>query len=209
MQKSLFDTSDESTAQSGYERLPMADAEVYYWPNWLKKEDADRLLPHFVEQLKWTQPDITLFGKTMKVPRQQAWYGDKGSEYSYSGMLMKPLMWEPQLFALKGFCEQSCNTRFNSVLANLYRHGQDSMGMHSDDEPELGQNPIIASVSLGEPRDFIFKHKQNDDKHKLALEHGSLLIMRGSTQKYWRHGINKTAKPVNKRLNFTFRYVHA
>jgi len=83
------------------------------------------------------------------------------------------------------------------------------MGMHSDDEPELGQNPIIASVSLGEPRDFIFKHKQNDDKHKLALEHGSLLIMRGSTQKYWRHGINKTAKPVNKRLNFTFRYVHA
>ncbi|WP_371196228.1 alpha-ketoglutarate-dependent dioxygenase AlkB [Glaciecola sp. SC05] len=199
MQKALF--------ESEYHDLKMPDAEVCLVKQWIKPDTAHKLLHHFKAQLAWSQPEITLFGKRMKVPRLQAWYGDADAGYSYSGLMMEPLPWEDKLFKLKEYCEQSCQTRFNSVLVNLYRDGQDSMGMHADNEPELGVDPVIASVSLGATRNFDFKHKQSSEKRRIALSNGSLLIMRGSTQQYWQHGISKTKKVDSERINFTFRYV--
>jgi alkylated DNA repair dioxygenase AlkB len=201
MQQSLFSNNESQS-------LPLADAKVQYLPNWLDNESATSLLHLFQRDLDWSEGEIMIFGKTMKVPRLQAWYGDAGTDYQYSGVVMSALPWNDDLFQLKVKCEQQCNTKFNSVLANFYRHGQDSMGMHSDDEPELGSLPIIASLSLGEVRNFDFKHKVTRQKFRLPLAHGSLLIMSGETQKYWQHGIAKTKKQIEPRLNFTFRQIH-
>jgi alkylated DNA repair dioxygenase AlkB len=200
VQKALF--------TGNYEPLAMPDAEVWLLNDWIKPDIADKLLSHFTQVLAWDQPSISMFGKSMKVPRLQAWYGDVGTAYTYSGLKMQPLPWEQKLEQLKTYCEQTCETRFNSVLANLYRDGQDSMGMHADDEVELGKEPVIASVSLGQTRQFDFKHRVTKAKVRVPLHHGSLLIMRGKTQENWYHGINKTKRVQQPRLNFTFRYVH-
>lgn len=185
----------------------MADAKVQYLANWLDNETADSLLHLFQHELDWSEGEIKIFGKMMKIPRLQAWYGDEGANYEYSGVSLPPLTWHDELQTLKARCEEQCGSAFNSVLANLYRHGQDSMGMHSDDEPELGIEPIIASISLGQVRNFDLKHKVSGEKFRLPLEHGSLLIMSGETQKYWRHGIAKTKKQIEPRINFTFRQI--
>ncbi|WP_395344900.1 alpha-ketoglutarate-dependent dioxygenase AlkB family protein [Ningiella sp. W23] len=190
-----------------FKRIDMEDADVWYCKSWIKSQQADRLLTYFIEHLQWQQVSIQMFGKSCKVPRLQAWYGDEGSDYAYSGLSMSPLPWESKLKELKKYCELSCQTQFNSVLANYYRDGSDSMGMHSDNEPELGAQPVIASVSLGELRNFDFKHIKTKQKQRLLLEHGSLLIMRGDTQRYWHHGINKSKKLLGPRLNFTFRQI--
>lgn len=199
MQKSLFG--------SQYEKLQMQDADVYLLQEWIKPDTSRKLLEHFKRELVWSQPEITLFGKRMKVPRLQAWYGEPDAGYSYSGLFMQPMPWEDKLLQLKRYCEQTCDVAFNSVLVNLYRDGQDSMGMHADDEPELGVDPVIASVSLGASRNFDFKHRQSGEKKRIVLRDGSLLIMRGRTQRFWQHGINKTKKPIPERINFTFRHV--
>jgi alkylated DNA repair dioxygenase AlkB len=200
MQQCLF-------SKPNLQSLPLADAKVQYLANWLDNETADALLYLFQRELEWSEGEIKIFGKKIKIPRLQAWYGDAGTNYAYSGVIMHPIPWHDELQTLKARCEHQCGSAFNSVLANLYRDGQDSMGMHSDDEPELGIEPIIASVSLGEVRNFDFKHKVNGDKFRLPLEHGSLLIMSGKTQQYWRHGIAKTKKQIEPRINFTFRQI--
>ncbi|MFT5712510.1 MAG: alkylated DNA repair dioxygenase AlkB [Glaciecola sp.] len=200
MQQCLF-------SKPNLQSLPLADAKVQYLANWLDNETADSLLYLFQRELDWSEGEIKIFGKKIKIPRLQAWYGDAGTNYAYSGVIMHPIPWHDELQTLKARCEHQCGSAFNSVLANLYRDGQDSMGMHSDDEPELGIEPIIASVSLGEVRNFDFKHKVNGDKFRLPLEHGSLLIMSGKTQQYWRHGIAKTKKQIEPRINFTFRQI--
>ncbi len=187
--------------------IPMENGDVTYFPNWLSNKHARHLMDYFIERLQWEQPSLLLYGKLHKIPRLQAWYGDEGTQYEYSKNKMEPLPWEPRLYKLKQACEMSCQTKFNSVLANYYRNGQDSMGMHADDEPELGRQPIIASVSLGQPRRFNFKHKDTKESHKILLEHGSLLVMKGDTQQYWQHGINKSKTQHGARLNFTFRCV--
>jgi len=200
MQQCLF---SNHSSQS----LPLADAKVQYLANWLGNETADSLLHLFQRELNWSEAEIKIFNKMMKIPRLQAWYGDSGTSYTYSGVTMTPLPWHDELHKLKAKCEHQCGSSFNSVLANLYRHGQDSMGMHSDNEAELGIEPIIASVSLGEVRNFDFKHKLTGEKFRLPLEHGSLLIMSGETQKHWQHGIAKTKKRLKPRINFTFRKI--
>jgi alkylated DNA repair dioxygenase AlkB len=200
MQHSLF-----SNIQT--QSLPLADAKVQYLPNWLDNESASRLLALFQRELEWQAGTIKIFGKVMTIPRLQAWYGDVGADYQYSGVTMKAQAWHSELLKLKLRCENECGTPFNSVLANLYRNGRDSMGMHSDDEKELGVQPVIASVSLGEARNFDFKNRVSGDKFRLPLEHGSLLIMGGDTQKYWQHGIAKSQKPLGPRINFTFRQI--
>jgi len=200
MQQCLF-------SNRNLQSLPLADAKVQYLANWLDNKTADSLLHLFRRELDWSEGEIKIFGKRIKIPRLQAWYGDLGTDYEYSGAAMTPLPWHDELHVLKTKCELRCTSSFNSVLANLYRHGQDSMGMHSDDEAELGLAPIIASVSLGETRNFDFKHKVNGEKFRLPLEHGSLLIMSGETQKYWQHGIAKTKKQIGPRINFTFRKI--
>ncbi|MGB3724164.1 MAG: alpha-ketoglutarate-dependent dioxygenase AlkB [Glaciecola sp.] len=187
--------------------LPMQDAEVEYFPNWLTHSHASDLLAYFIAHLQWQQPSLQLYGKTHKIPRLQAWYGDPNTEYEYSKLKMTPLPWEPRLLKLKQACEQVSGVMFNSVLANYYRNGNDSMGMHADNEPELGATPVIASVSLGQARRFTFKHITNKETQRIQLEHGSLLIMKGNTQQHWQHGLNKSRTQQGPRVNFTFRWV--
>ena len=199
--------SDKAVLQTPYVVLPLENACVEYYPNWLTHKHAKHLMDYFIGRLQWQQPSIMLYGKERKIPRLQAWYGDPNSQYEYSKLMMQALPWDTRLAKLKSACEQKCNATFNSVLANWYRDGNDSMGMHSDNEPELGKQPVIASVSLGQTRRLSFKNIQSKESHKIGLEHGSLLIMKGDTQKFWQHGINKSRTHLGARLNFTFRYV--
>ena len=152
-----------------------------------------------------------VWGKTHLQPRLHAWYGDPGMGYRYSGLELEPLGWTPLLTALKAQVEALCEASFNSVLLNYYRDQRDSMGMHADDEPELGPDPVIASVSFGEERVLRFKHRRDRsiEPIKVSLPHGSLLLMKGPTQANWHHGINKLSRPCGPRVNLTFRRIVA
>ena len=188
-------------------QIPMVDADVQFYPNWLDVTAADMFFAQLKDNLSWSQDYIRIYGRDVKIPRLQSWMGDPDATYTYSGLKMHPLPWSEPIISIKRDCEKITGNVFNSVLANWYRDGQDSMGMHSDDEPELGTQPVIASVTLGEPRKFIFKHKYAGIKQDLVLEHGSLLVMRGTTQQYWQHGINKTKRRIDDRINLTFRHI--
>ena len=152
---------------------------------------------------------MVLWGKTYLQPRLTAWHGDADARYVYSGLTLDPLPWTPRLLAIKASIERATDHCFNSVLLNYYRDERDSMGMHSDDEPELGDEPAIASFSLGHARDLVFKHKLDRDRKPVRIElgDGSLLLMRGPTQRNWRHGIVKVRRPLGPRLNLTFRHI--
>jgi alkylated DNA repair dioxygenase AlkB len=158
--------------------------------------------------IQWRQDEIKMFGKKVLIPRLNAWYGEKDALYSYSGIQLMPNSWTPELLEIKEIVEAKTQTKFNGVLINLYRNGNDSMGWHSDDEKELGINPTIASVSLGASRTFRLRSK--DDKKKiikLSLTHGSLLVMKGNTQHYWQHDIPKEKNIDKPRINLTFREI--
>lgn len=185
----------------------LPDADLSYWPGFLSAQEADFYLHTLQSSLAWQQDSIRLFGEFRKIPRLQAWYGDQGGAYSYSGTRLTASHWTPALESLRDRIEQATGHRFNSVLANLYRDGNDSMGWHADDEPELGDNPVIVSLTLGETRDFKLRHKTSKDQVKIALSSGSLLIMAGATQHCWQHSIAKSRKPCGVRINLTFRRV--
>jgi len=153
----------------------------------------------------WRQDSIVLFGKRHLQPRLSAWYGD--ASYTYSGLRLDPLPWTPLLAELRQAVEHACGLPFNSVLLNYYRNERDSMGMHSDDEAELGPEPAIASLSFGATRSFILRHKRNKRTLKLALHDGSLLLMSGTLQSHWLHGIHKATRALGERINLTFRYI--
>ena len=204
MQQSLFDSSYDNTPV----QLDMPDAELKYYPNFIPQQEADTLMTLLYQQLDWRQEQLRLYGKTHNIPRLQAWYGDENACYQYSNLTLKPLPWNTALLSLKHKCEHASNSRFNSVLANLYRDGQDSMGRHADNEAELGRQPIIASISLGEERHVDFYHNTTKDKIRLPLGHGSLLLMSGDTQTYWQHSIAKSSKILSARINLTFRFIH-
>jgi len=188
--------------------LPLAQGDVVYYPNWLSPSEADEFYEQLSREIQWRQDSIKLFGRWVKIPRLQAWYGESHCQYGYSGLALTPLSMTPSLERIKSKCEHTAGASFNCVLANWYRDGQDSMSMHADDEPELGERPVIASVTLGQARSFVFKHKHTDEKHRILLEHGSLLIMAGDTQTYYNHGINKTKRVQSPRINLTYRYIH-
>ncbi|HEY9704278.1 MAG TPA: alpha-ketoglutarate-dependent dioxygenase AlkB [Allocoleopsis sp.] len=192
------------------EKILMSDGEMILYSQFFAQIESDRLFEQLYHEIKWQQDFITLYGKKMLIPRLQAWYGDQGKCYTYSNIKMNPLPWTDTLLIIKNRIETEIKETFNSVLLNLYRHGQDSMGWHSDDEPELGQNPLIASVSFGQTRRFIFRHKfdKQADKIKIDLTNGSLLIMMGKTQHFWQHHIPKTTKLVKPRINLTWRIIH-
>jgi alkylated DNA repair dioxygenase AlkB len=170
--------------------LPLSNAEVFA-----------RLL----SETDWRHDSVVVYGKRHLQPRLTAWHGEAG--YTYSGLHLAPLPMTPLLAQLREAVEAATGHRYNSVLLNHYRNGADSMGMHSDDEPELGPQPVIASLSYGATRTFILRHKRSKRTVKLDLADGNLLLMAGSLQENWLHGINKTAKPVGPRLNLTFRYI--
>lgn len=191
------------------EKLTMPDAEVYLDREFFTSAESDNLLADLTANIAWEQKAIQFMGKQVMQPRLIAWYGDAGKSYSYSGLTVHPLPWTPTLLNMKTRVESLANVTFNSVLLNQYRTGQDSVGWHSDGEPELGTNPVIASVSLGAARNFQFKHKSNPDlKLTIELTHGSLLLMRGTTQHFWKHQIPKTKKEVGPRINLTFRVIY-
>ena len=191
-------------------RLALPDGDITYVPGFFSAPVGDRLLSDLSGAVRWTQPRITLFGKRVCSPRLAAWYGDQESVYRYSGLVNQPLPWFPELLEIRCRVQQYMGLRFDGVLLNLYRTGQDSMGWHSDDEKELGENPVIASVSLGAPRRFLLRHRRRSalPVHEVNLEHGSLLLMQGTTQKFWRHSIPRMRNQDSPRLNLTFRRIN-
>ncbi len=193
------------------ERLQLPDAEVLFWPRVELSPGPEHCLATLIAETPWRQDDVQVWGKTHKQPRLHAWYGDEGSAYRYSGLTLTPLPWTLLLETLKSQVETLCKASFNSVLLNYYRDQRDSMGMHSDDEPELGRNPVIASLSFGEERVLTFKHRKDKTLApvKLPLPDSSLLLMKGETQHFWKHGIAKQARALGPRVNLTFRWVNA
>lgn len=185
-------------------------AELRLLPGWLGASEADALLGSLREQVQWEVHRIRMFGRVVDSPRLSSWIGDPGTRYRYSGTSFEPRPWTGSLLALRARLSNELETDFNSVLANRYRSGGDCMGWHSDDEPELGARPVIASVSLGATRRFLLRHR--DDaliKAEFALDHGSLLVMGGDTQRFYRHCLPRTARPVGERINLTFRQIRA
>lgn len=189
--------------------IEIEDGELVYYPQLFSVAQSDRWLTVLQATVQWRQDAIRMFGKLLPLPRLTAWYGDRGTTYSYSGITMQPSLWTAELQEIKSGVEAIAHQPFNSVLLNYYRQGRDSMSWHSDDEPELGQNPVIASVSFGGTRRFMLRHKFRRELStvKLDLAHGSCLLMKGATQHFWQHQIPKTTKPVSPRINLTFRVI--
>ncbi|MEG4423572.1 alpha-ketoglutarate-dependent dioxygenase AlkB [Microcoleus sp. D3_18_C1] len=184
------------------------DGEVIFYPNFFSIEESDRLFSDLYSSINWKQDIIHFYGKKIPLPRLTGWYGDEGKSYTYSGIEQHPDPWTPTLKLIKSKAEEISKVTFNSVLLNLYRDGKDSVSWHSDDEPELGKNPIIASISFGATRRFSLKHKISKDyKIDINLLNGSLLLMKGETQHCWQHQIPKTSKFVGPRINLTFRII--
>jgi alkylated DNA repair dioxygenase AlkB len=187
--------------------IPLPDGAITLYRDVFKAEH-DRLFQALSIETPWQQHVITLYGRAVVSPRLSAWYGDPGAVYHYSGLRLEPLSWTPVLLEIRQVVTELAETPFNSVLLNLYRDGQDSMGWHSDAEPELGRNPVIASVSLGAVRRFVLRHKKRKEQHiALELEPGSVLVMTGALQHHWRHALPKTRQAVGPRINLTFRLI--
>jgi alkylated DNA repair dioxygenase AlkB len=188
----------------------MPDADVVYLPSLHLNEGAEFLMQHLVESVPWRAEEIVVWGKKYLQPRLIAWYVDTGQSYNYSGIRLDPQPWTDRLSSIRDEVERTTDAKFNGVLLNYYRNQNDSMGFHSDDEPELGPGPVIASVSFGERRTLIMKHKTRKDLKpvRLPLESGSLLLMKGDTQRNWKHGIDKETHPCGPRVNLTFRRIY-
>jgi alkylated DNA repair dioxygenase AlkB len=187
--------------------LQLPDAQVYYVPDFISAKESDAYFQELQQTIDWKQESIKLFGKELPMPRLTAWYGDKG--YNYSGLYNAPQPWLPVLLKLKERLEQAIGQPYNSVLLNYYKTGQDSMGWHADNEAELNQEAGIASLSFGGERRFGFRHRYNKELKNvyLTLQHGSLLLMQGQTQRYWHHALPKTSRTVEPRINLTFRNI--
>lgn len=188
--------------------------EFRYLPGFIASREADRLFEELWRGLHWERREIVLFGRRLLQPRLVAWYGDPGADYRYSGVTLHPRPWHRELDALRRRISSHTACRFNAALANGYRDGADSMGWHSDDEPELGPQPCIASLSLGAERVFLLRPRKPDAtgsrrSTRLLLGHGSLLLMRGEAQARYQHCLPKTRRPVGARINLTFRWVSA
>lgn len=191
-------------------RLELPDADVRLWPQALQRDAADALFKGLLHDIPWQTEDILIFGDRKRVPRLVSWHGDAGTAYSYSGTAHEPLPWTPQLLHLRDQVQRLTGHAYNSVLLNLYRNGQDSMGWHADDEPELGTNPAIASVSLGATRRFKLRHRRRPETAvTLDLAHGDVLLMAGATQHAYVHAVPKTARPAGERINLTWRWVRS
>jgi len=188
----------------------LKDGVLEYYPHFFPLAEADLLLQQLLKEIDWKQESMNMYGKKVLFPRLMAWHGDAGSTYAFSGNAYHPQPWTPPLLKIKQRIEPVAGVHFNSVLLNLYRNGKDAMGWHADDEPELGPDPVIASVNLGATRRFMLRYKTDHQlKYELELQHGSLLIMKGTLQHYWQHQVPKTALTLPSRINLTFRVIKA
>ena len=185
----------------------LPDADIVYYPGFFAAEEADKIFSQLLNEIPWQQDNIKVYGKIHAQPRLTALFGNDGKPYSYSNITMIPQPWNVLLQKIKLRIEAVCGVSFTTVLLNLYRDGKDSNGWHADNEKELGKNPVIASLSFGAERIFQLRHNSKL-KQSIILENGSLLLMKGTTQHYWKHQIPKTAKPIGPRINLTFRVIH-
>ncbi|CAN5174403.1 alpha-ketoglutarate-dependent dioxygenase AlkB [soil metagenome] len=189
-----------------YNSRELKDLEIKYFPNFLSPPEADLYFTILIKALDWKQYKVKIFGKEIPQPRLSALYAESEVSYTYSGLTLTPNKFSEELLEIRRRLKNIYPIDFTHCLANLYRDGSDSMGLHSDDENELGKDPVIASISLGATRKFKLKHKfEKGLKFDLDLEPGSLLLMAGGTQHYWKHELPKTAKPVGPRINLTYR----
>jgi len=184
------------------------DGSAHYFDCVFDKNEANHWLTRIQGEAPWKHEQIMMFGKSVFQPRLSCWMGDRGMSYRYSGKQFQPQAWTAGMIVLKKEVEEKFGQTFNSALLNYYRDGQDSMGLHADDERELGKDPTILSLSFGSKRQLVFRHKTNKEKINLWLEPGSALVMRGQTQTYWKHELPKTKKITEPRLNITFRTIH-
>lgn len=194
--------SDDATLQP----IPVEDGELYWLPQLPLALPNHEVLARLVAETAWREETVVVYGKRHLQPRLSAWQGERA--YTYSGLTLAPQPFAPLVQAIRASVEQVTGRRFNSVLLNYYRNERDSMGMHADDEPELGPEPAIASVSFGAMRPFQLKHKRSKRTLRLELTDGSLLLMAGMLQQNWLHGISKQARQVGPRVNLTFRFIH-
>ncbi|HVT33540.1 MAG TPA: alpha-ketoglutarate-dependent dioxygenase AlkB [Rhodanobacteraceae bacterium] len=191
------------------ERIPLAGADVRYFADAFA-HDADALFEALRREIRWETHRLRLFGRTIDSPRLSCWIGDAGAAYTYSGTRFEPRAWTPAISSLREALAKRFGLRFNSVLANLYRDGRDSMGWHSDAERELGSEPAIASLSFGAPRVFRFRSRATRETAlAIPLAHGSLLVMRGATQRLYQHDLPKADVAIGARVNLTFRTIVA
>lgn len=182
------------------------DGYACLWRQWLPEPEAQGLFTQLADNLHWQQTMIRVYGRRMPIPRLNAWYGDAGARYTYSGARFTPEPWTDELEDVRQRLTAFTGTAFNSVLANLYRDGSDSVAWHSDNEPELGAEPAIASLSLGASRRFRLRHRHLPPV-AVDLHAGDLLLMTGPLQQHWQHALPKTRRSVGARINLTFRRV--
>lgn len=188
--------------------LDLPQAQLQYLRRWVDAATADRWLQALIAETPWAQPQVRLYGRSFTVPRLVAWYGDAQARYRYSGLVHEPLPWTPLLAEVRQRVELEVGEPLNGVLLNFYRDGQDAMGWHSDDEPELGPEPLVVSLNLGATRRFDLRRVGSSRiEHSLDLQHGSLLVMSGPTQHHWQHQVARTRKVLTPRLNLTFRQI--
>ena len=192
-------------AGGGFVRVELPDAEVGYWAGFFAPEEARALCGALRAEIRWERHRVRIRGREVDCPRLSGWEGD--ATYAYSGITLRPAPWTPRVSAVRRRIEAATGEVFNSVLANLYRDGADRLGWHADDEPELGPSPVIASASFGAPRRFLLRPKRGGASMPVVLEPGSLLVMRGATQRHWLHSVPPTRRPVGPRINLTFRRI--
>ena len=183
------------------------DLKIRIEEDFFNSADSNKLLKKFISKLPWESMIIKMFGKDTKIPRLQCWIGDEGCEYKYSGKQLNRQIWSPDLIMIRKKIYEELKIDFNSVLANYYRDGKDSMGWHSDDEKELGPDPTIASISFGSERDLVFRNKITKETIAIPQTNGCLILIDGKTQKNWQHSIKKTQKVIGPRINLTFRNI--
>lgn len=212
MQATLFEASMTGSicAHTHAQKVLGASEDVLYFPHFYASAESERFFHAFIETVPWHQDTISFYGKNHPMPRLTAWYGDPDAVYTYSKVRNEPMRWSKELLEILADLYDFTGVRFNSVLLNRYRNGADSLSWHADDEPELGDTPVIASLSFGATRTFSMR--RNDEKNtvrSIDLEDGSLTLMMGATQRLWRHSVPKTRRPVGERVNLTFRVIGA
>lgn len=209
-QLDIFGNNDDNRKLEALDKnglISINNGTYIYLPNFFTKIERDKYFQVLKNEILWKQESMTMYGKQVLFPRLTAWYGDNDKPYSFSGITLKPNFWTEELLEIKNKIEPTAKTRFNSVLLNQYRNGNDSISWHTDAEKELGINPIIGSVNFGATRKFQLRHIETKEKIEIELTHGSLLIMQGELQHFWQHQVPKTSKTVNERINLTFRAI--
>lgn len=191
---------------SGVTDIP--NGKYIHLPNYYQTEKANFYLEALLEEIQWKQESVFMYGRQVPFPRLTAWYGDNDKPYSFSGITLTPHPWNKVLLEIRQDVENLSGSRFNSVLLNRYRDGNDSISWHTDAEKELGHNPVIASVNFGAERVFQLRHMKTSERIDILLKHGSVLVMQGEMQHFWQHQVPKTKKALTERINLTFRLIH-